>query len=385
MNLPTVNTLLAVLGSFWTRVFTSTALLKTLIRGQLQTHAQSNQKAKELVNSVGNKEIPAGTTTVWTKLVFSIYSQASVSYGLPDGKYGTSYFYGQLTSGLVSYDVDTNILSIPFMYNDPVNPTSVLTEGIDYKITSGKLVFRKPLSIDAVTTLYARNMVKESGFVTSRLGYAVNAYISDKIYQTVPFKTIWRMYSYGPNYSDLMQLIGACSKTPVTANTEVVELVSYLGSLTQIITDKQVYCIPSSKSIVFKVGQVLPQGTPISSGIQVLHDKFPNVNTAVPTVYKDNTIFKYGDRRAYSNALMIIKADILGEQASALSILKDTLPLDIKVVIFTNIDLPAVQLSSSNFVVQCTKGPSRLLPVPIDSSNLSFKTTAKLKYTSYGY
>ena len=178
MNLPTVNTLLAVLGSFWTRVFTSTALLKTLIRGQLQTHAQSNQKAKELVNSIGNKEIPAGTTTVWTKLVFSIYSQANVSYGLPNSKYGTSYFYGQITSGLVSYSVDTDILSIPFMYNDPVNPTSILTEGIDYKITSGKLVFRKPLNSEAATTLYARNTVRESGFVTSRLGYAIDVYIS---------------------------------------------------------------------------------------------------------------------------------------------------------------------------------------------------------------
>lgn len=381
--------ILALLGSFWTRIFTSAALLKQLFRGQLSTHAQSEQAVTELVESAGNAEVPPGRTTCWTKIVLSIYQQSPIEYGSPTRTYGLTslYYYGQLYDNKATYDIDEDILSIPFLYDSLTNPTRVLTEGIDYKISSGRLIFKKPLSLtDEAVTLYARNMVRESGFTTSRLGYALGVYLGDQVYRKVPFEHVWRMSSYGPNYFDFLSMLGSCSGTPVTGKDEVVELVQVMAPVAVIVTDKGAYAVPAGKYLPFVVGQLLPQGTPMSSGMQVLHDKAVYVSESIPSVYRDRQIFKYGTELALASSMIIIKADISGPESAALKTLKNTLPVDIKVLIFTNIDLTGMSMTGTNFSATCTPTLTPAVsPLTINSNQISLKARSKVKYTLYGY
>ena len=406
MNKLQPNNLFALLGSFWTRVFTSAALLKQLFRGQLSIHSQSEQSVTELVQSVGNAEIPPGAKTTWHKIVLGIYNQTKVLYGDPTSKYGSSFFYGQVDNNRAAYDIDSDILSIPFLYDNPYNPTKVLTEGIDYKISNSQLIFRSALNFTGEpVTFYARMMVRESGFTTSRLGYAIGVYLSDQTYKKVPFKYVWRMSSYGPNYQDFLNILGSCSGAPIANQDETVEFVQADKAVTLIVTNTSAYATSTAKSISLAVGQIIPQGTPLSKGLQILHDKELYINEAIPQVYRDNNIFKYGNDLAYGHSLIIIKADITGPAAAALKTFKNTLPLDVKVLIYTNIDLPTVTVTNqavsfvldyyakdsttnSEYRVIKNAAASTVVRVPdlsINNAQMSLKASAKVKYTLYGY
>lgn len=377
--------LLSTLGSFWTSVFTSANLIKQVVLGQLRTHSQSEQAVTELVKSAANAEIPAGVTTTWQKMVFSIYNQEKETYQANGGTYGGSYFYGEVANNHAVYDIDLDIIALPLLYNHPVTPTKVLVEGIDYKLQPGKLILRTAFSYTDATTLYARNVVRESGFVTERMGHILDVQLADQVYAKVPFKYIWRLYTYGPNYLDLMLLLGACSNTPIAKVDEVVELISAFGPITMLTTNKNVYAMPTNKALNLKLGSTLRQGSPVTNGIIVLHDKNPSIGLGVPQVYRSERAFNYGSVLANGTALTIIKADISGAYTAALKVLKYVLPAEIKVLIFTNIDIPAAAVSEAHFSLQYSITSSvRALPVTVGNSQMSLKAKAKVKHTYSG-
>lgn len=382
--------LLKLIGSFWSRLFGNGGLLRQIAKGQLAIHEQSEQNAEDLVKSVGNQEISAGRTTSWTKFVFSYYNQTKIEHGDPNKKYGpypVIYSYGQLNTDVITYDLPEDLISIPFLYDDIATPTKVLTENIDYKVDGNKLYFRSPLRLDEKETVfYARNVVREAGFTTSRLGYALGVALSDKIYSVVPFKHLWRLGSYGPNYLDMLTMLGACSNSPVTQADEYVELIYSDGPITVVVTDKAGYVVPTAKLISFKLGELLPQGTPLSTSLQVVHDKDVYMTESIPAQYRDRKTFKYGKELANASSMIVIKADIKGPSASALKVFKQTLPVDVKVLIFTNIDVTPPTLSGASFGFDCKASYSVIAPaLAINESQVSVKATSRVKYSTYGY
>jgi hypothetical protein len=263
----------------------------------------------------------------------------------------------------------------------------VLTEGIDYKVDGNKLYFRSPLRLDEKETIfYARNLVREAGFTTSRLGYALGVALSDKIYSIVPFKHVWRLGSYGPNYLDMLTMLGACSNSPVTQKDEYVELIYPAGPITAVITDKAGYVVPTAKLASFKLGELLPQGTPLSTSLQVVHDKDVYMAESIPAQYRDRKTFKYGKELANASSMIVIKADIKGPSVSALKVFKQTLPVDIKVLIFTNIDVTSPILSGASFGFNCKASYSVITPaLAINENQVSIKAASRVKYSIYGY
>jgi hypothetical protein len=387
--------LLALIGSFWSRLFGNKGLLNKLAQGALSNHEQSERTVTELVESVGNQEIPAGQTQVWTKIVFSAYTQSPIVYGDYNKKYGLSgvmYAYGQLDNNRISYVIDSDVLDIPYLYDDVGNPTKVLTQGIDYKVEAGTIKFRSPLKIpadktdNAVVTFYARNIVREAGFTTSRLGYALGVQLSDQVYSKVPFKHLWRLGTYGPNYLDMLNMLGSCSGTPVTQKDETVEVFELQQGLALIITDSGAYATSAYKSNPTKINQLLPQGTPLDSRLQILHDKDIYLPENIPAVYRDLKTFKYGKSSAVASSMVIIKCDIQGPQAAALKVFKTMLPVDVKVLIFTNIDVTATSINQANFSFDTKASYSQIVPaLTINESQASVKAIAKVKYSIYGY
>ena len=387
MSLLLVRQLLVLLGSFWARIFTSVELLKAVFRGVLVPHSQSEQAVTELVVSTSCKEMPVGRTTTWHKFVLGIYGQTKVRYGDAGGYHGGSYLYGQLLDNKAAYDIDADILSIPFMYDSLTEPTKVLTEGIDYKLSAGRLIFCFPLSYSSEpVVLYARNMVRESGFATSRLGYALNVQLSDRVYSKVPFDSMWRIHTYGPSFRDLMRLLGACSGTPVTLQDEVVEHVQVMDSVELIVTDKAAYAVPVVKSSGFVVGQRLPEGSPVASSLAVLHDKNPYVSDLVPSIYRYGKLFKYGESLAAGSCMLVLKADISGERATALKVLRNVTPPEIKVLVLSNVDVTGPVLTSSSLSFSGKAIASvRATNASFDNTHISVKATPRVRYTNPGY
>ena len=348
MNQILPRTLLSLIGSFWTTVFRSAALLRQLLRGVLSVHGQSEISADELVSSVSAKEVPAGRTTAWERFVFASNNRAKFEYGDLASRYGTSYMYGEDSSNEGEYYCDPTIISVAFLYDDPVKPTRILCEGIDYKVLPGKIVFRTPLTyVDGQTAVFhARKVLRESGFVTSRLGYVLNLQLADRIYRKVPFDAIWRMYTYGATWLDTMRILGGASGTPVTLQDETVELMLVDRAVATVYTDKSVHVGPSSYSLPLARGQVLPQGTPVFSTIQVLHDKQQYVSELVPAAYRSGNLLRFGSEYAQGNSLIIVKAAVKGEASAALKVLPDVLPADVRLLVLTTVDTQPLQLGT---------------------------------------
>ena len=382
---------LSLLGTFWSKFFKSFKLLKSIVSGQLSLHAQSEQAIDELLLSTSNIEMPAGKTTVWEKYIFNNYNQAKEVFGNSNSKYGFSYFYGEPSNNVAQYAIPEGILSIPFMYDSISNPTKVLIEGVDYKLSKGLLTFKQTLNaLPAI--FYAKNVVKESGFVTSRLGYAVGVQLSDEVYRKVPFKHIWRLFSYGQNYFDLINMLGYCANSPISQQDETVEAVFNYPNVCQIITNKSCYMVKPSKikqDIV--VGKLVKKGECFTYGVEILHDKSSSILENIPQNYKSNNTFRYGSKLAKASSLIVIKADIDGTASSALKVLRQVLPLNIKTLIFTNADVPAANAVNANFSFTCSgnssiKPPSAMIGVNSDSNpKISIKAQGRVKYTSYGY
>jgi hypothetical protein len=381
-----VSYVLSLLGTFWSKFFKSTELFKSILSGQLSVHAQSEKAAEELILSASNRDMPAGKTTIWEKYAFSNYNQSFEKFGNYDNKYGFSYFYGEPSSNNAQYIIPSDILSIPFMYDSIHSPTKVMVEGIDYMVSDGLLTFKQPLK-SFPTFLYAKNVVKESGFVTSRLGYAIDVQLSDQIYSKVPFRHIWRMFSYGHNYFDLMKMLGSCANTPISDQDEVVEAIFYYPNVCQVITDKSCYMVrPSKIRRDVNVGTLIKKGQSITYAVEILHDKSPRITSNVSQANQADDLFKYGAKLGKVSSLVLIKADISGSASAALKILKQTLPLEIKVLIFTNIDVPAVTADKSNFSFNCSANSSvRANAVMIGADEVSIKSQGRVKYTFYGY
>jgi hypothetical protein len=378
------NQLLLLLGTFWSSVFNSKNLLKNLFKGVISSHEQSEVSVTELVTGVSNKEVSAGQRTPWHKFVFNAKNSANVTYGNPNSTYGVSYVYGELDGTAVTYVIPNNIIDIPFLYDDIVNPTRMLCRGVDYVIESGKIKFFSPLTYGSSdVVLYARNMREDTGFVHSRLGHLIDANMSDKVFNKVPFKLLWRMSTYGASYADFMQLIGYCSDTPTTAERETVLAIANLNLCTLVITDFNCYAVPNSQQVSVSVDDVLPPGTFLGSGAKLLHNKQTVLDQSIPGVVNGGYVFKYGNQSASASAMIILQADIKGELAGALRLLKRTLPLESKVFIFGHRTLPSPPTVSFSGSVAPAVGVT--VPAAVSGLQIQAKTMAKLQYNYSGY
>lgn len=385
MNLIAPKTLLKLIGSFWRRIVARPLLSERLAAGLLAAHFQSEQKATDLVKAVSNLEISAGEISTFEKFIFVANGYSKFEHGAqPQSNYGTSYFYGDNSDTNTIYDIPKNIISIPTLYDNPAKPTKTYTENIDYKITPGKIQFKIPVPVS--TIVYARRVVRDTGFIYRHLSYVIGVNLSDSIFRKLPLAEFWRLFSYGPNYYNVLRLISLCAKTPIAKhNNEVVQGIGYTSNGILVITNKESYLVPSNQVLSVKVDQVLMQGDPLASGIEVLHYQSGAIGLKVPTYMIQAGKIKYGSKLLNPSRVILLKADISGPEVVALQYFTNTLPLDTKIILLANKTVPAAQ--TSGFRPEPTKTANSVLAPKITSDQLPItaKCASSLKYSSYGF
>jgi hypothetical protein len=385
MNLIAPKTLLQLIGSFWKRIVARPLLSERLFAGLLAAHFQSEQKATDLVKSVSNLEVAAGETTTFEKFIFVSSGYSKFEYGSNlNAKYGLIYIYGDRPNLNRVYDIPKNIISIPILYDNPAKPTKTYTENIDYKTTFGKLEFKTAVPVS--TILYAKKVVRDTGFTYRRLSYVIGVNLSDSIFRKLPLNEFWRLFSYGPNYYNMLRLVSLCANAPIAKHdNEKVLGVNYVLKGALVITDKEVYFVPANQSITIKVNQVLSQGDPISSGIEVLHYQSSVVGLKVPDHMKAGNKLKYGSKTLNPARVILLKADISGPEIIGLQYFIDTLPLEAKVILLANKTVPSCSISS--FRTESTQINNSVLTAKIANNQLQItpKCTSSLKYSFYGF
>jgi hypothetical protein len=385
MQLLSPKTLLSLIGSFWSRIVAKPLLSERLMAGLLAAHYQSEVKADALVKSISNIEISAGEISTFEKFIFNSRTLVKAKYGvLPIEKHGSGVFYGTALNGKHFYDIPENIISIPTFYDNPVKPTRTYTENVDYKIVNSRIEFR--VSLPESITLYARKVIKDTGFVHRQLGYVAGINLTDSIFRKVPLAELWRLFSYGPNYYNMMRMLSLCANSPIAKDNETVTGVGDLREGKLVITDKNCYFIPPEQDTVVQLNQTLTQGQPLASGLAILHDKTSyRINDNLPkNMWVDGKI-KYGNSFLNPARTIIVKANIKGNESVVLKYFTNVLPLDVKVIVLANKDV------SSAVVDKITsKSPTLATSVALPKySNNSIEITAKsnssLKYGFYGF
>lgn len=385
MKLIAPKDLIGLLGTFWSRIVSRPLLSERLAEGLLATHYQSEQKVDELVKAVSNVDITPGQTTTFEKFIFVQDGYVKFEYnGNPLLKHNQGYTYGVSAGDGKSYSIPENIISIPTLYDNPVNPTKTYTEGVDYKLESGKLTFRVPVPISKI--MYARKVTRDTGFVFRQLSYIIGVNLSDSIFRKIPLAELWRLFSYGPNYYNFMRLISLCANSPITKHDkELVQGIIILPEVKLVITDKEVYCVPKDQLITVVTGKVLAQAEPLASGLKVLHDKHSIVYINTDNYSTLTTQYKYGSELLNPSKLILLKADIQGAEAIVLKYLKDVLPLDIKIIILANKTVPAAQISDIRLTA--AKIYNSVAAPNYTNTNLQItpKCDSSLKYSFYGF
>jgi len=383
------KSLMRLIGSFWSSMVATKAITDSLAKGLLFNHTQSEQKVTELVMATSNLTVPAGQTTTWEQLVFNSSTYPNVTHGGDvNGKYGISYYYGEVIDNKSVYTVPNEVIAIPFLYDDVVNPTVVLTAGVDYVLTAGQLTFRNPLV--TTTNYYARNVVRDTGFAYRQLGYVIDVNLSDQVFRQLPLAEYWRLYTYGPNHYNLMRLLALCSNSPISEySTEVVQTINYLKEGAAVVTDLAAYFIPKTQTVKVATGQIIKQGTPLGSGLEVLHSMTPDLGLALPADWIVNKNLKWGQTLARPSNVYIIKADVAGPNVVGLKYLKQVLPLDSKVLIYTNKTTAALVLPNTAFSCAVTATLAPVIDTNADAFknnwNINIKNQSTLRYGSYGF
>lgn len=386
MNLIVPKDLIGLLGTFWTRIVARPRLSERLTAGLLANHYQSEQKATELVKSVSNLEIPAGQTTTFEKFTFVRTGRSTYEYSdNPNIKYDRGIAYGLNIGNESFYKLDNDIIAIPTMYDDPVNPTKTYTENVDYRIEPGKIIFRIPMP--SSTDLYARKVIRDTGFVFRQLSYVIGVNLSDSVFRKIPLAELWRLFSYGPNYYNVMRLLSICAGAPIIKHEkEVIQSIHFLFSGGRlVITDKETYWVPPKYEVTARVNQTLNQGTSISSGLKTLHDKRPIIYVNDSDNKIIGTSYKYGNKTINPSKLILLKADIQGPEVVALKYLTSVLPLDVKLLILANTTVPKTNIT--NFSFNTLKG-GKSVAVPkyaISEVKVTVKCGSSLKYSFYGF
>jgi hypothetical protein len=377
--------LLQLIGTFWKRIVARPLLSERLLAGLLATHLQSEQNASDLTKAVSNLEIPAGQTTTFEKFTFVQTGFSKFEHGANlTAVYGNSYFYGSNSDNNTIYDIPENIISIPILYDNPVKPTKTYTENIDYKITAGKIQFRIPVPIS--TILYAKKVVRDTGFVYRHLGYVIGVNLSDSIFRKIPLAEFWRLFSYGPNYYNLLSLIGLCAKTPISRHKkELIQGVSNIAEGALVITDKDVYFIVPGQVSTVAPGQTVLKGTPLASGVEVLHYQQVLPSIKVPAYMRAGVNIKYGNKLLNSSRVILLKADIGGPEVVALQYLTSTTPLENKIILLANKAVPEAQVT--NIQPEPTKIANSVAAPSFSGNQLQItpKCTSSLKYSFYGF
>lgn len=303
------------LGQFWSKVYQNPELTKNLQYGQGLLSAQLYLDYVEGLSFVNRNVVPAFHRERW-KPVRILKSQAgtgnaallrvSASPAAVVGPQLTSdYVKGETFNvggpvdfnGSVSYPIDGVKNVMVAVCNSILAPATVLVQGTDFTVVDSTIFFlreKDPFNdasfptrnvsdtdgtVDQELILWCMDTLEDLDFVYKYLGYVFNVKMeSSELYRNM-INRIWDLHNLGTPVQLLQSAVGAILGEPTILNPEeTVSLVLHDASnaVTQVITDKAVYTLPSTAVLrsVVSPGAVLKAGDFLSQTIRL----YSNIN-----------------------------------------------------------------------------------------------------------
>jgi hypothetical protein len=288
MKADTYTTYTTLIPSFYTDVFKEQDVLNKVLQGvdliQMQASKDSVRNAE--FSSVAEAE-PLHTTVTET-LHLTKSARTSITYGSGIDYGDTDVDYGDQASSVYGiYDLgDRSIKSVGYVADGVNNPTYIYTEGIDFFVDNGLLVFVTDASTlfpqlqDADADglidepdfkLIGHNVRRDRQDISRQFGYIFGISAPPTTSGQDVFKGLWKLFTFGPSwYWTMYTLCRALGSDVIRTKKEVV-IATKTGTPygNVVITQNNTYITSSSPA---SVDTTLYYGYPVSTDIDVLHE-----------------------------------------------------------------------------------------------------------------
>lgn len=299
--------LLIKLGSFWSEVFGDRDILQSHLHSSAQEQAQVHLTFLEAVAAVSRFTIPVFHKEDWYLLTFkqseadttaSVYRAGDIVYGQQTGAivgrptgfiqtYGGTDRLDQVRLVLPSILIDAPVM----LQNLVINPSRVLVKDLDYDIEErvGSRIMRfrnNPFSDDLIPR---RDVVNSNGdiidteialwvykgdfdleYIYTQFGYVIGLKLSSTQFYKDLLNAIWDSFVSGFSRARLESFLSAISGAPIILEArETVEVIRDEGDSTLVVTDSNVYRIPSGGVVLLTENETYLAGTPVSDIFQI--------------------------------------------------------------------------------------------------------------------
>ena len=300
MKADLLSTYKELLPSFYTDVFKDQGTLNQILQGVsiLQTQTQADAARNEAYTSIFDAE-PLHTSPV-DRLRLTKTERTSITYGSGINYGDTNVVFGQqATSAYGIYDTeDVSIKSIGYISDTINDPTHIYTEGIDFFVDNGLIIFIEPLGDmfpgifgQDIDTLIAEPQFKLVGYnvrrdkqdLSKQFGYVLGVDAPPTTAGKDVLAGLWKLHTFGPSwYWTLFTLCRALGADVIrTKEEEVLAIKANTTYGSVVVTDKNTYNISGTP---VDVGDIIPYGYPASSDMSILHELANSFAAGVPGV-----------------------------------------------------------------------------------------------------
>jgi len=303
--------LVAVLGSFWSRTYTSSDQVSSYAAATGQIANQTYQNLLETLAMLSRYDVPLFHTETITPITIkkSELNSAAVAGSRFDDNAGVFDYSGlqfDVTPVQTSFafPLPAKLADVRQLFNRITYPTVALLKNIDFTIdsTRNSIVFpvnpfdnlglvRKPIAgveNDEEIVLWGFCGQFDYEYVFRQFAYAVGLYLkTSQGYKDLTNAIINGLIEGGASAATLDLALAAISGIPVSLEpTETVEVVDRDATGLLIITDKAVYRFNTGATAKVTVGQQISAGTQLISGLEITEffvgNKYAQLTTTNP-------------------------------------------------------------------------------------------------------
>lgn len=315
--------LLAILGSFWSRIYTRADQVNSYAEGTALFAAQSHRSLLEVAAALSRYDVPLYHTEMWVPLVLRKSQRNSAATNLARFDRTSETINGRLVFDTAAgqpyyaFPKPEKLVSAGHIFNKLVSPTMALSENVDYVLDAerGAVVFiEDPFSradvlkrgiyengqlADEEITLWAFMGQFDYDYVYNQFAYALGMKLRTSQGAKDLMNAVFSgLINGGATASDIDLALSAITGVPFAREDETVEVLRRDAYGSMIITDKNVYRFPEDVTPVVVEGQHIRAGAELVDSVQIVELTDGAVPESIPALALDRGFLSacfYGD------------------------------------------------------------------------------------------
>lgn len=315
--------LLAVLGSFWARTFTSTDQVSSYATGTALLVAQNHRNLLEVVAALSRFDVPLYHTEMWVPIVLRKSQRNSAATNLPRFDRTAEVFDGPLvfdtaaTMPYYAYPKPEKLVRAGHVFDRLTTPTLALSENVDYVLDAerGAIVFiddpfdRPGLLkrgiyadgqlVDEEVTLWAFMGQFDYEYVYNQFAYALGLRLATSQGAKDLMNAVFNsLVNGGASAADIDLAFSAITGVPLARGHETVEVMRRDAHGSLIITDQTVYRFTEDAVPLVAVGQRVRPGQSLVDALQIIELTDGQAPASLPALAFDKGFLSacfYGD------------------------------------------------------------------------------------------